>query len=99
MSNLRNELSLVAFKHDITRSADQIRLEMCKFIENIKSLIEKLADKTKRLEHTVSYLQATSNEKASYYASPNAAAVRTRPSSVQKSGQDQTELPSIEVTN
>ncbi len=45
-----------AWKQEISHTADTIRLEMCKFIENIKSLIEKLADKFKRMEHTVQYL-------------------------------------------
>ena len=34
----------------MTKSADKVRLDMCKFIENIKTLIERMADRIKKVE-------------------------------------------------
>ena len=44
-------------RQETSRSADKVRLDMCKFIENIKTLIERLAEKMKKLETVVAVVQ------------------------------------------
>ena len=59
ISKLRNEVNEVSdmTQKEMTKSADKIRLDMCSFIENIKTLMEKLAEKMKKLETVVAVVK------------------------------------------
>ena len=58
LKRLREDMDekIQATQKQTVKSADAVRLDLCKFIENIKGLIEKLADKLKKLENVVAFL-------------------------------------------
>ena len=52
---------------EMTKSADKVRLDMCKFIENIKTLIERMADRIKKVEAVLAVVQQDTKNLAGRY--------------------------------
>ena len=58
ITKLREEMDekIQANSKQTIKSADAVRIDLCKFIENMKGLIEKLAERLKKLENVVAFL-------------------------------------------
>ena len=52
---------------ELTKSADKVRLDMCKFIENIKTLIERMAERMKKAESAIAVVKQDTQNAAGRY--------------------------------
>ena len=52
---------------ELTKSADKVRLDMCKFIENIKNLIERMAERMKKAESAIAVVKQDTQNAAGRY--------------------------------